>query len=170
MEGRARTRLAWRATIGVIAWLVVVWLALWGDVSVANLLSGAAVAAILVVVFPLGSVLPYGRFRPVAVLRLAVVFGWALVVSTIEVALLVLRPGRTPHQGIVAIPLHTRSPVVLFAVANITSLTPGTVTVDVDEPSATLFVHALTAGDVLAVRERVQRFEGLVRRAAGEVS
>jgi multicomponent Na+:H+ antiporter subunit E len=143
--------------IAGVVWLGVVWLALWGEISVANLLSGLVVAMVLVVVFPIGAPVRQGRFRPLAAMKLTVVFGWALVVSTLEVALLVLRPGSVAIQGIVAVPLHSRSPVVSYAVANVTSLTPGTVTVDIDEPSATLFVHALTGADLGAVRERVER-------------
>lgn len=168
-SGELRRTPTWLGVAGVTAWLVLVWLALWGEVSLANLLSGVVAAAGLLIAFPLGSRLAPVQLHPLATARLAAVFAWALVVSTLEVARLVLRPGPA-HQGVVAVPLRTRSSVVLFVVANITSLTPGTLTVDVDEPSATLFVHALTARETIDVRARVQRFEHLVRRALGEKS
>lgn len=165
--GGPRRTPTWLGPAGVMVWLVVVWLALWGEVSLANLLSGVLAAAGLLIAFPLGSRPAPVHIRPLATARLAAAFAWALIVSTLEVALLVLRPGPA-YQGVVAVPLRTRSSVVLFIVANITSLTPGTLTVDVDEPSATLFVHALTARETIDVRARVQRFEHLVRRAVGE--
>ena len=37
---------------GLAVWLVVVWIFLWGDLSLANVLGGAAVAVALLVAFP----------------------------------------------------------------------------------------------------------------------
>ena len=36
----------------IVAWLVVVWVALWGNISAANILSGTVVAVLVLTVFP----------------------------------------------------------------------------------------------------------------------
>ena len=140
------------------------WLAMWGDVSVPNILSGlVAVPAVLWVSsrLPVSSI--RHRLHPVALaillghfLRLLWLSNWAVVKTS-------LRPTPTRlRSAIVAAPLSQRSPLVSAIVANFISLTPGTLTLDVrlDEPDAPmLYLHVLGFTDVDAARADVAQVE-----------
>lgn len=153
-------------TIVRLAVLVVIWLALWSDVTVANVASGVAVAAGVVLVagrWPAGEVI----VRPVAAVRFAMHFLYKLVESTVVVARTVLAPSDRVHTGIVAVPLRGCSDAIATLVADAISLTPGTLTIEVRRDPLTLYVHALDVRDVEAVQADVRRLELLALRAFG---
>ena len=81
--------------------------------------------------------------RPLALVRFALRFALDLVRASIEVALLVLQPRKPLRQAVVAVPVRGASDRLLTLLANTISLTPGTLTLEVDRPSSTLYVHAL---------------------------
>jgi multicomponent K+:H+ antiporter subunit E len=60
----------------------------------------------------------------------------------------------------VEVPLDLRNPFVATILASIVSLTPGTVSIDVDQQRWVLSLHALDAPDPAAlIREIKQRYE-----------
>ena len=134
------------ATLALVVWLTAVWVGLWGSVTPANVLGGLAVAGVLVLLLPLPSGGGHGVVQPRALLRFGVRFVVDLVVSSAQVVALVLRPRLTLRQGVVAVPVPGASQGLLTVLANAISLTPGTLTLDVDPASSTLYVHALQVG------------------------
>src|SRR5690606_10022142 len=105
--------------------LVVIWTALWSDVSAANLLSGLLVAIAIVVLFDTwhtGNLV----VRPVHAARFGLYFLYKLVESSVVVARTVISPQHRVHTGIVAVPLQGCSDAVATLVADAISLTPGT--------------------------------------------
>jgi multicomponent Na+:H+ antiporter subunit E len=66
--------------------------------------------------------------------------------------------------GVVAIPLDARTDTEITLLANLITLTPGSVTLDLSEDRSVLYVHAMyiDGGDVEAYRRSVK--EGLERR------
>jgi len=85
--------------------------------------------------------------RPVYGLWLFIVFLWDLLTSSIQVALAVLLPGDRTKPRLVSVPLKASSDLEITLVANFISLTPGTLSVDVNEDRDALLVHDLFAGD-----------------------
>lgn len=134
------------ANLALVLWLTAVWVGLWGSVTAANVLGGLAVAAVLLLLLPLPAGGGHGVVQPGALLRFAVRFLADLVVSSLQVVALVLRPRLALRQGVVAVPVPGASEGLLTLLANAISLTPGTLTLDVDLPSSTLYVHALDVG------------------------
>jgi multicomponent Na+:H+ antiporter subunit E len=153
---------------------LVVWLALWGEISVVNVASGVLVVAILALLFrpePRGH-----RLHPLALMRLLVVFVWRLMSSSATVVLAVLAP--TParlRSGVVGVELSHPSSLVATIVADAISLTPGTLTLearyadgDADgdgepgEVAPVLYIHVLGLSDPAAIRNDVRRLERLV--------
>lgn len=153
--------------------LLVVWLALWGGITVVNVVSGLLVVAVL------GLVIrrmpgPTHRLHPLGLLRLFVVFGWRLVTSSATVVATVLAPTPTRlRSGIVGVELSQPSQLVAAIVSDAISLTPGTLTLDVRYAAAgpagteppTLYVHVLGLSDPAAIRADVRRLESLVLAA-----
>jgi multicomponent Na+:H+ antiporter subunit E len=81
--------------------------------------------------------------------------GREVVVSSIEVARIVLRPGMAVKPKIVDIDGSGLGPVDLALLGNSITLTPGTLTLDVYE--GRLLVHALTADGAAALQEGEMR-------------
>jgi multicomponent Na+:H+ antiporter subunit E len=142
--------------------LVGLWLLAWGQVSVANAISGVAVAAALLVAFPPDR-RPAGRLRvSVAGLgRLAAYVVHQLVSSNAVMTREILRRRPRSHQGVVAHRLRQPSEEVVTLMSSVIALSPGTMTVDVDRASETIYVHFLLLHDVEAARASLERLERL---------
>src|SRR5690606_30126752 len=129
-----------------ISMLVGVWLALWGDVSAANVLSGILVATAVTFGFAAvrsGTVV----VRPLRVARFVLLFVYKLIEASLVVARTVVAPRHRIHSGIIAVPLQDCSDAIATLVADAISLTPGTLTLDVRRQPLTLFIHALDVRD-----------------------
>lgn len=143
----------------MMAALVATWCVLWGDVSPANVLSGALLAVFLTAP-GLGGALS-GGIRPVPLARLSWLVLVDLVKSTVQVAREILTPGDQSSESIVAvtIPPQARRHMLFFTAA--LTLTPGTVVVDVDVEAGTLYIHVLHDTDVAANQALVRRLAEL---------
>lgn len=99
--------------------------------------------------------------RVVGALRLLVAFVRELVVSSVSVALAVLSPRAADDSGFVEMPLDARTDVEIMTTANLISLTPGTLSVDVSEDRTRLLVHAMFVGDpaetIAAMKHGIER-------------
>lgn len=152
-------------------WLTLVWVLLWGSPSPANVLGGAAVATVLLVLLPLPSVSSPGIVRPAALVRFVGFFAVDLVRSSLQVAALVLRPRLQLRQAVIAVPARGASDQLLTLLANAISLTPGSLTLEVDRPRSTLYVHVIDVGGgpdaVERVRSGILHLERLAILAVG---
>lgn len=155
----------------LVAWLTVVWVGLWGSPTPANVLGGLVVGAAVVVLLPLAEVPSQGQVRPLALLRFLAFFVFDLVRASTKVAGQVLRPRLQLRQAVVAVPVRGASDRLLTLLANAISLTPGTLTLEVDRPRSTLYVHVLDVGGgpdaVEQVRASILRVERLAILAVG---
>lgn len=78
--------------------------------------------------------------------RIVTFGGWyllELVLSSLRIARAVLAPLKGLRDGWIEIPLRMERDGEIALFANLITLTPGTMTVDVSEDRRTLFVHAL---------------------------
>lgn len=152
-----------------LVWSAAVWTALWGDLTAANVLSGLAVGAAVVWIVPLDRPAGAGstvvRVHPLSAARFLLFFAWALVRASAVVAWEVVTPRNRIYQGIIELPLRTRSTGVATIVANAISLTPGTLTLEVFRDPLTLYVHVLHLRNMEAVRRDLRRLEELALRA-----
>jgi multicomponent Na+:H+ antiporter subunit E len=148
----------------------VVWVLLWGDLSIANLVAGALLGLLIGLVFPLPAIPGAGRFRPFGLLRLVLALVIDLVRSSVAVMITVLRFGHRPRNAIVAVGLRTRHDLYLTQTAELVSLVPGTLVVEARRSTGTLYVHVLDVrgpGDVERARRIVLEAEAQVIRAFG---
>lgn len=147
---------------GTFAFLVFAWVAVTGEISVANLLEGAVLAGLLVLLLrvPLRRRFRLGKV-PKA-LGLLLYFLKEILLSNAAVARSLLSPVSSLSPGIVAVPLDLKSDAGITVLANLITLTPGTLSLDVSPDRKTLFVHALHVEDPDAFRREVK--EGFERR------
>lgn len=162
MTSARRPRWSW---LGAGLVLVAVWMALWANASWANLLSGVAVAIAVLAVVNRRPDEDLERIHVLASIRLAVWFSWQLVVASAVVSWEILTPTQRVRQGIVEIPLRTDSQRVTTLVANIISLIPGTLTLEVADDPRRLFIHVLHLREIDDVRADVAHLEDLVVKA-----
>lgn len=130
-----------------LLWLTVVWMALWGDFSVANALIGLAVATAVNLAFPLPATPGGVHVHPPHLVWLVVRFLYDVVVASVQVTVLTLRFGRKPRSAVVAVRLRTSSDLVMTLVSQMTSLVPGTIVVEARRQAQTVYVHGLDIGD-----------------------
>jgi multicomponent Na+:H+ antiporter subunit E len=156
------------AGLGLSLVLIALWVLLWGELSVANVVSGALVVALVVAVLPdVGVGFTRPTVQPLWALRFAASVATGLVRANLVVSLEVLTPRPTVNTGIVAVPLPHCSDPLLTLVANVLGLAPGTMPIEVTRDPAVIYVHVLHLHDVEAVRADVTRLAELAVRAFG---
>lgn len=158
----------------MMGWLTLLWVLLWGQVTVANVVGGLAVSVAVVLFARLdsGSLRPT-HVRPLWALRYLVTLFWELILSNLRLAYEILTPGDGTHTGIIAVEIRGGSDAVVNLVANSITLTPGTMTIDVKRhdsdkgDGATLYVHCIYSQDQETLRHDVLKLEALALRAFG---
>ena len=74
-------------------------------------------------------------------------FLYELIKANLQVAYEVMTPSFAMSPGIVRVPLDVRSDLEITLLANVISLTPGTLSLDVSTDRSVLYVHAMYVGD-----------------------
>lgn len=154
------------ASMGMLLWLTLAWVMLWGTVSVPNFVSGFLLALLVTTVAPFPATPFDGRFRPLAVVRLAVIFLRDIVSASFQQAGFILSKHK-PQGAIIRVQLRSHSDTYLAMIAGMTALVPGSVVVDAHRISGTLYIHVFDVGlsdgveglhaTVLELEERVLR-------------
>jgi multisubunit Na+/H+ antiporter MnhE subunit len=163
----------WRDQAVALGWLVLVWSLLWGDITWANLVGGLVVGAAVLVFFPLPAVTFGGRLRPWALLAFAARFAVELVSASLHVARIAVQPGYRPRGAIIAVRLRLSTDLNLALTAEAVSLVPGTLILEVDRDSGTLFLHVLDThgpADLDVARDRTLTVERRIVRAVGSTA
>ena len=166
-----------RVTVGAVVWLTTLWVLLWNDLSVANVLSGVVLAVVVLASSRVASAVCVGSDdgdRPrISPLRLAYFVGYVvvqLVRSNLFLAWEIMTRKNTVRTGIIAVPMRTSSELAMLVMANVITLTPGTVTIEAKGSPAVLYVNVLHLNDVERVRVDLRRLEGVCVRAFGSRS
>jgi multicomponent Na+:H+ antiporter subunit E len=84
------------------------------------------------------------------VVRFGLWFGWEFLLANIGVLWEIMAPRRRSVPAIVAVPLRSRTGREIVAMANLITLTPGTLTLEVALDPPTLYVHGMFAPDAAA--------------------
>lgn len=83
--------------------------------------------------------------------RFAGLMLWEIVLSSIRVAQAVLSPDMKIKPGIIAYPLQAKSDLEITLLANLITLTPGTLSLDVSNDRRVLYIHGMFVDDPQAV-------------------
>jgi len=137
--------------IWVLCWLILVWILLWGTVSVANILSGLAIALVITLLLPLPVVPIEGRVHPLSLLRLILQVAYYLVLSSVQVAWLAIKPGPPPLSAVLRARLALKSDLVLALAVNVLNLIPGSIVLEIDQARRLIYVHVIDVGSDRAV-------------------
>ncbi|QDV44510.1 Na(+)/H(+) antiporter subunit E [Stieleria neptunia] len=142
--------------------LALVWALASGQISLLSLVVGFMLGyGVLWCAQPLLASSRYFQRLPIAI-RFAGFFLWQLVLSNLRVAYDVITPHLYMRPGIVAVPLDAKTDQEITLLANLITLTPGTLSLDVSEDRRTLYVHAMFVDSPESVRHSIK--DGFERR------
>lgn len=146
--------------------LALVWLLLSGSITVVNFMLGA-ILGYLALYLIREQVAVGGGIRPTGkVFGLALLFVKELVLSAWRVAVMVLSPRMELKPGIFAYPLTVERDFEIVLLANLITLTPGTLSVDISADRRTLYIHAIDCSDPqAAVKDIRNGFEKKISEA-----
>jgi len=105
--------------------------------------------------------------RVSAVIKLFFLFIKELILSNLNVLIHVLKPKLDIKPGIFALPTELEKDWEIMLLANLITLTPGTLTVDVSDNNKILYIHAVNIDDV---KESVDSIKNTFEKAIMEVS
>ena len=127
--------------------LALAWAAVAGSFTLPNLVLGFVVgsASLWLIREQFGTTTYFRRFQKI--LALAGLFIYELVISTARVAWLVVARRNSFTSGIIAFPLTTDRDIEITLLANLITLTPGTLSMDVSDDRRILYIHAIDVPD-----------------------
>ena len=142
--------------------LALTWAAVTGTFTAGNLLAGFGLGfGVMLITRQIIGVPGYG-YRTQQVLGLAGFFIWELIKANLRVAYDVLTPGYQIRPGVVAIPLDVKTDAEITLLANLITLTPGTLSLDVSVDRRVLYIHAIYLDDPETLRRQIK--QGFERR------
>ena len=98
--------------------------------------------------------------QPLAIARLTSVVMWDIVLSNIDVAKRILGPEAAIKPAFVRVPLSIRDAHGIATLATIITMTPGTLSADLDHDRSHLLVHAFNLDDEAALIDVIKtRYE-----------
>jgi multicomponent Na+:H+ antiporter subunit E len=163
----SRQRISLRQELPLLVWLVIVWGALWQDFSPGNLLFGPLLAIAVARLFYLPPVELSGRFNIRHAIPFALMFLFRVVVASFQILYLAVARGPKVTNAVVAVTLRSHQDLIVTATGHVISLIPGSLVVEVDRSTSTLYLHAINISspeDVENLRNDVRAIEaGLIR-------
>ena len=142
--------------MSTVAWIIalaVLWASLNGQLTGASLVAGFVVGSLVLLTMARGLDLPLPLARTRHLVGLLLFFLWELLLANLRVAWDVVTPRPRMRPGVIAVPLTARTDVEITVLANMVSLTPGTLSLDVSSDRRFLYVHAMYLHD----RDRLVR-------------
>lgn len=138
------------------------WAALTEQFTPLNLLIGFLLG--FVALFIARPVLGRTRYfsRVPQVIGFALFFLKELVLANLRVAADVLSPRPRMRPGVIALPLDAKTDLEITLLANLITLTPGTMSLDVSADRKVLFLHAMFLHDPERFRREIK--DGMERR------
>jgi multicomponent Na+:H+ antiporter subunit E len=148
----------------------VIWVLLWGDLSLANLVSGFLLGLLITWVFPLPPIDFHGRFRLWPHTKLIAILLFDLVRSSFVVAAQAFHFGHTMRNAVVRVDLKTHSDLYLTLTSELVSLVPGSLVMEARRQESVVYLHVMDVrsdADVANARRKVLQAEERVVRSFG---
>lgn len=156
-----RARVSWAATLG----LTLIWVVLWGEWTIGAAVFGVVIALGVQLAMPLPDVPELERLRPLALLRVIGWTLWGLVRASVTLSWQILDVRRPVQHAIVRVPLTSPSPFVRAMTAEVTTLIPGSVVIEIDADSMLLHVFDARQAAIDYARFEARVTEDLLVRA-----
>ncbi|MGC1482087.1 MAG: Na+/H+ antiporter subunit E [Chthoniobacterales bacterium] len=136
--------------------LALVWAGLLGSFDLWTLGSGFLLGyAALFVVYRGEKDVRYFE-KPARIVTFTAYYLVEILRSNFTVALDILTPTHGMKPGIIAIPLEAKTDFEITLLANLITMTPGTLSLDLSEDRSTLYVHAMYIHDPEKIRASIK--------------
>lgn len=149
--------------------LLIIWLLLTCSFDLQPLIAGivfsALLASVMAKIYPTASGHIFNPLRWFWFIVYLVYFTYHCIMANIDVAYRVLHPDVPIHPGIVKVTTGLKTDIAKTFLANSITLTPGTLTVDIDGPD--LYIHWINVTTQDPDEQNniiVRRFERVLRR------
>ncbi|EXJ12853.1 MULTISPECIES: Na+/H+ antiporter subunit E [Nitrincola] len=140
--------------------LALIWVVLTGDLSGYNLLAGMIVGYLVLGLMQRQiPVLRGYTSRLPRLFRFICFFIKELIMANLKVGFDIVTPIWHMKPGVIAMPLDAKTDMEITMVANLISLTPGTLSLDVSDDRRVLFIHAMFLDDEPALRASLKEME-----------
>lgn len=144
--------------------LALAWMVSTGLFTVANFLAGL-VLGYLILLFAQRALGPSKYFAKVPqVARFALFYVWQMILANARVAYDVATVTHHMRPGVITVPLDARTDAEITLLANLITLTPGTLSLDLSADRRVLYVHAMYIDNDNVEEARRQIKDGLERR------
>lgn len=147
--------------------LAFVWMFLKTSYSPASFFVGYFFGLLIIYMFRRFFTSRFYLLRVVAVVNLIYIFTKELILANIAVLKVILKPKLDIKPGIFAYPTELKQDWEITVLANLITLTPGTLVVDVSPDNKVLYVHAM---DISDAAEDIQGIKNTFEKAIMEVS
>lgn len=136
--------------------LALAWSALLGEFSGINLLAGFLLGyfALWMMQYVMGASDYFVKLRQI--IELVALFLWELIKANLRVAYSVLAPFSSMRPGIIAVPLDSKTDMGITTLANMITLTPGTLSIDVSDDRSVIYVHGMHVDSVEAFHRDIK--------------
>jgi multicomponent Na+:H+ antiporter subunit E len=136
--------------------LALIWASLNGEFSLTNLLAGFVLG--YAVLWLMQAVIGQSTYftKMGQGLELALFFLKELIVANFSVAYYVLAPRDRMRPAVQAIPLEPAKDISITLLANMITLTPGTLSLDVSPDRKYLFIHNIAVTDLEQSRKQIK--------------
>ncbi|PJE99594.1 Na+/H+ antiporter subunit E [Streptomyces carminius] len=152
----------------VAGWLWLLWVVLWGSVSPVVILGGLLVALLVVLLFPLPPITHRLAVHPLWVVAMAGHLLVDLTGSALIVAREAVLRGPRVRAAVLEAPLRVDTDLLITAASHLTTMTPGSMVLEIDRGERLFYIHSLPVRDAAeaeAQRGDVASAERRVRRA-----
>jgi multicomponent Na+:H+ antiporter subunit E len=142
--------------------LAIAWMLLTGELTAENFIEGLIIGYIILWVSKaaLGGT-QYFKKIPKAI-SFFFYFVKELIIANLKVAYDIITPKDYMQPGIVAVPLDAETDMEITLLANLITLTPGSLSLDVSKDKKILYVHSIYVEDLDEFRENLK--QGLERK------
>ena len=100
---------------------------------------------------------PSGYFlRVIKILMLIGTFAWQLIVSNFRVLWDIVTPHQFSKPAVIGVPIDAKTDFEIMLLANMISLTPGSLTLDVSADRTMIYVHVMFLDDLETTRRDIK--------------
>ncbi|MGO2660020.1 Na+/H+ antiporter subunit E [Mycetocola reblochoni] len=144
--------------------LALLWCLIWGSFSALTVLTGLILGLLVSVFFYLPAVELSGRVNVFRLVVFLLRILWDIMIASMHITWMVIRPGFQTSNAIIAVQLHTRSDLILAWTAEAVSIVPGSIIVDQDRETSTLYIHAIDMSNEQDIDKLVRQVLAVERR------
>lgn len=136
--------------------LALAWAALLGEMTTGTLLVGFLLAyGVLYLLFRKHDEQNYLKKLP-RLISFLFYYGFEIIKSNLVIAYDILTPTPYMKPGVIAIPIKARNDLEITLLANLITMTPGTLSLDLSNDRKVLYVHAMYIDNPEKIRRQIQ--------------